>query len=70
MSGTTLIVASSEQSFGGHKWRDMAEEELSRLGIAVVGTQSSAGQCTVCMKRKSPTGRHHPLGNIAGIELL
>ena len=22
------------------------------------------GQCTVCMKRKSPTGRHHPLGNI------
>ena len=22
------------------------------------------GQCTVCMKRKSPTSRHHPLGNI------
>ena len=22
------------------------------------------GQCTDCMKRKSPTGRHHPLGNI------
>ena len=21
-------------------------------------------QCTICMKRKSPTGRHHPLGNI------
>ena len=21
-------------------------------------------QCTVCMKRKSPTSRHHPLGNI------
>ena len=21
-------------------------------------------QCTTCMKRKSPTGRHHPLGNI------
>ena len=22
------------------------------------------GQCTVCIKRKSPAGRHHPLGNI------
>ena len=43
LPGTTLIVASSEQSFGGHKWRDMAEEEFSRLGIAVVGTQTSAG---------------------------
>ena len=21
-------------------------------------------QCTICMKRKSPTSRHHPLGNI------
>ena len=22
------------------------------------------GQCVVCIKRKSPVGRHHPLGNI------
>ena len=22
------------------------------------------GQCTVCIKRKSPAGHHHPLGNI------
>ena len=22
------------------------------------------GQCTICMKKKWPTGRHHPLGNI------
>ena len=22
------------------------------------------GQCVVCVKRKSPVGRHHPLGNI------
>ena len=22
------------------------------------------GQCIVCVKRKSPVGRHHPLGNI------
>ena len=23
------------------------------------------GQCVACIKRKSPVGRHHPLGNIA-----
>ena len=34
-------------------WSDMSDDVKEWLG-----------QCTVCIKRKSPAGRHHPLGNI------
>ena len=54
----SLFLAYHASLFGGHLshrfyWSGMADDVKDWLQ-----------QCTTCMKRKSPTGRHHPLGNI------
>ena len=61
------FVAYHASLFGGHLgWT----RTLARLSHRFYwsGMADDVGdwlrQCTVCMKRKSPTGRHHPLGNI------
>ena len=53
--------------FGGHLGRNRI---LTRLSHRFYWSGMSddvkewLGQCVVCVKRKSPNGRHHPLGNI------
>ena len=53
--------------FGGHLGRTRTLARLSHR-FYCSGMSDDVGdwlrQCTICMKRKSPTGRHHPLGNI------
>ena len=62
-----LFLAYHASLFGGHLGRNRT---LARLSHRFYWSGMSddvkdwLGQCTVCMKRKSPTGRHHPLGNI------
>ena len=53
--------------FGGHLGRNRTLAQLShrfywsRMSDDV---KEWLNQCVVCVKRKSPNGRHHPLGNI------
>ena len=62
-----LFLAYHASLFGCHLGRNWT---LARLSHRFYSSGMSddvkdwLGQCTVCMKRKSPTGRHHPLGNI------
>ena len=62
-----LFLAYHASLFGGHLGRNRT---LARLSHRFYWSGMSddvkdwLGQSTVCMKRKSPTGRHHPLGNI------
>ena len=62
-----LFLAYHASLFGGHLGRSRT---LARLSHRIYWSSMSddvkdwVGQCTVCMKRKSPIGRHHPLGNI------
>ena len=62
-----LFLAYHDSLFGGHLGCNRTLARLShRLywsGMAD-DVKDWLGQCTVCMKRKSATGRHHPLGNI------
>ena len=62
-----LFRAYHASLFGGRLGRNRTLARLShRLywsGIAD-DVRDWLGHCTICMKRKSPTGRHHPLGNI------
>ena len=62
-----LFLAYHASLFGGHLGRNRT---LARLSHRLYWSGMSddvkdwLGQCTGCMKRKSPTGLHHPLGNI------
>ena len=62
-----LFLSYHASLFGGHLGRNRA---LARLAHHFYWSGMSddvkewLGQCTVCIKRKSSTGRHHPLGNI------
>ena len=62
-----LFVAYHTSLFGGHLGRNRTLARLSHR-FYWSGMADDMGdwlrQCTTCMKRKSPTGRHHPLGNI------
>ena len=62
-----LFLAYHVSLFGGHLGRTRTLARLSHR-FYWSGMSDDVGdwlrQCTVCMKRKSPTGRHHPLGNI------
>ena len=62
-----LFLAYHASLFGGHLGRTRTLARLSHR-FYWSGISDDVGdwlrQCTVCMKRKSPTGRHHPLGNI------
>ena len=64
----SLFQAYHASLFGGHfVWRNRT---LARLSYRFYWSGMSDDvkdwlrQCTTCIKRKSPTGRHHPLGNI------
>ena len=62
-----LFLAYHASLFGGHLG---CNQTLARLSHRFYWSGMSddvkdwLGQCTVCMKKKSPTGRHHLLGNI------
>ena len=62
-----LFLSCHASLFGGHLGRNRT---LARLAHRFYWSGMSddvkewLGQCTVCKKRKSPAGRHHPLGNI------
>ena len=62
-----LFLAYRASLFGGHLGRNRTLARLSHR-FYWSGMADDVGdwlrQCTTCMKRKSPTGRHHPLGNI------
>ena len=62
-----LFLAYHASLFGGHLGRNRTLARLSHR-FYWSGMADDVGdwlrQCTTCMKRKSPTGRHHPLGNI------
>ena len=62
-----LFLAYHASLFGGHLGRTRMLARLSHR-FYWSGMSDDVGdwlrQCTICMKRKSPTGRHHPLGNI------
>ena len=62
-----LFLAYHASLFGGHLGRNRTVARLSHR-FYWSGMADDVGdwlrQCTTCMKRKSPTGRHHPLGNI------
>ena len=62
-----LFLAYHASLFGGHLGRTRTLARLSHW-FYWSGMSDDVGdclkQCTTCMKRKSPTGRHHPLGNI------
>ena len=63
-----LFLSYHASLFGGHLGRNRT---LARLVHRFYWSGMSddvkewLGQCTVCIKRKSPAGRHHPLGNIS-----
>ena len=63
----SLFLAYHASLFGGHLGRNRTLARLSHQfywsGMAD-DVKDWLRQCTTCMKRKSPTGRHHPLGNI------
>ena len=54
----------------GEDWVAQLDDDLSRLAsqagetFRITALQLQDTTCTTCMERKSPTGRHHPLGNI------
>ena len=62
-----LFLSYHASLFGGHLGRNWT---LARLAHRFSWTGMSEdvkewlGQCVPCVKRKSPVGRHHPLGNI------
>ena len=62
-----LFLSCHTSLFGGHLGRNRT---LARLAHRFYWSGMSddvkdwLDQCTVCIKRKSPAGRHHPLGNI------
>ena len=62
-----LFLSYHASLFGGHLGRNRT---LARLAHRFYWSGMSDDvkewleQCTVCIKRKSPAGRHHPLGNI------
>ena len=62
-----LFLAYHASLFGGHLAQTRTLAKLSHR-FYWSGMSDDVGewlrQCTICMKRKSPTGRHHPLGNI------
>ena len=62
-----LFLAYHASLFGGHLGRNRTLARLSHR-FYWSGMADDVGdwlrQCTTFMKRKSPTGRHHPLGNI------
>ena len=62
-----LFLAYHTSLFGGHLGRTRTLARLSHR-FYWSGMSDDVGewlrQCTICMKRKSPTGHHHPLGNI------
>ena len=62
-----LLLAYHASLCGGHLGRYCTLARLSHR-FYWSGLADDVGdwlrQCTTCMKRKSPTGRHHPLGNI------
>ena len=51
------------RSFGPESHTGPVESPVLLVGMAD-DVKDWLRQCTTCMKRKSPTGRHHPLGNI------
>ena len=63
----SLFLAYHASLFGGHLGRNRTLARLSHRfywsGMAD-DVKDWLKQCTTCMKRKSPTGRHHLLGNI------
>ena len=53
--------------FGGHLGRNRTLARLAHLfhwSGMYDDVKEWLSQCVVCVKRKSPAGRHHPLGNI------
>ena len=62
-----LFLAYHASLIGGHLGRNRTLARLSQR-FYWSGMADDAGDwlhnCTTCMKRKSPAGRHHPLGNI------
>ena len=62
-----LFLAYHTSLFGGHLGRNRTLARLShRFYWSAMADDVGdwLRQCTTCMKNKSPTGRHHPLGNI------
>ena len=63
-----LFLSYHASLFGGHLGRTRTLARLSHrfywLGMSD-DVKEWLGQCVACVKRKSPVGRHHPLGNIA-----
>ena len=62
-----LFLAYHASLIGGHLGRNRTLARLSHR-FCWSGMADDVGdwlrQCTTCMKRKSPAGHHHPLGNI------
>ena len=62
-----LFLSYHASLFGGHLGRNRTLAWLAHhfywSGMAD-DVKEWLGQCVVCVKRKSPVGRHHPLGNI------
>ena len=62
-----LFLSYHASLYGGHLGRTRM---LARLADRFYWSRMSddvkdwLGQCVACIKRKSPVGRHHPLGNI------
>ena len=62
-----LFLAYHASLFGGHLGRKRTLARLSHQfywSSMADDVEDWLRQCTTCMERKSPTGRHHPLGNI------
>ena len=63
----SLFLAYHASLFGGHLARNRTLAQLRHRfywSAMADDVKDWLKQCTTCMKRKSPTGRHHPLGNI------
>ena len=62
-----LFLSYHASLFGGHLGRNRTLAQLAhRLYLSGMSddVKEWLEQCTVCIKRKSPAGRHHPLKNI------
>ena len=63
-----LFLSYHASLFGGHLGRNRTLARLAHRFFYRSGMSDDVKewlrQCVVCVKRKSPLGRHHPLGNI------
>ena len=63
-TGQELFLLYHASLFGGHLGRNRTLARRFYWSGMSDDVKEWLGQCVVCIKRKSPNGRHHPLGNI------